>query len=217
LAQVRTATAVQPVEYIVAGATVTWAPQLRVADNIAPTNGTLVDWQTVTGPVAVSPGQSPVNAMGVAETLATAGPLAPGGRAVLSGCAWTTVCATFTTQGVDPADLRVIAVSGAGQIVSASSTFTPVVLRVTDGASNPVAGAAVEVYQTVDAWQPACPDRGRCPIPPILASSQYSVISDANGLVTIMPQQLPGLAETTNLAAATGSQGFVSLTLEKQP
>jgi hypothetical protein len=75
----------------------------------------------------------------------------------------------------------------------------------------------VEVYQTVDAWQPPCPDRGRCPIPPILASSQYSVVSDANGLVTITPQQLVGLPETTNLAAAAGLQGFVSLTLEKQP
>jgi hypothetical protein len=111
----------------------------------------------------------------------------------------------------------VVAVSGAGQIVSAGGTFAPVVLRVTDTDSNPVAGAVVEVYQTVDAWQLACPDRGRCPIPPILASSQYSVISDANGLLTITPEQLPGLAETTNLAAATGSHGFLSLTLEKQP
>jgi hypothetical protein len=120
-------------------------------------------------------------------------------------------------QGVDPADLRIVAVSGAGQIVGANGNFTPVVLRVTDTASNPVAGAAVEVYQTVDAWQPSCPDRGRCPIAPILASSQYSLIADANGLVTITPQQLPGVPETTNLAAAAGLQGFASLTLQKQP
>jgi hypothetical protein len=215
LTQVRTATAVQPVEYIAAGAIVAWTPQLHVADNIASTNGLLINWQTASGPVVVSPGQSQVNASGIAQTLATAGPLAPGAQALLSGCGWTNVCATFTVQGVDPADLRVVAVSGAGQIVSASGTFAPVVLRVTDTASNPVAGAVVEVHQTVDAWQPACPDRGRCPIPPIFASSQYSVISDANGLLTITPEQLPGLAETTNLAAASGSQGFLSLTLEK--
>lgn len=217
LTQVRTATAAQPVEYIAAGVTVAWTPQLIVADNVASTNGVIVNWQRVSGPVTALPSQSPVDATGVARTLATAGPLVPGGQALLSGCAWTTVCATFTMQGVDPADLRVVAVSGAGQIAGANGNFTPVVLRVTDTASNPVAGAAVEVYQTVDAWQPSCPDRGRCPIPPILASSQYSVISDANGLVTITPQQLPGVPETTNLAAAAGLQGFVSLTLEKQP
>jgi hypothetical protein len=217
LTQVRTATAVQPVEYIAAGGTVAWTPQLSVADNIASTNGVIVSWQTVSGPVTALPNQSQVDATGVARTLATAGPLAPGAQALLSGCAWTTVCATFTIQGVDLADLRVIAVSGGGQIVPANGNFTPVVLRVTDTASNPVAGATMEVYQTVDAWQAPCPDRGRCPIPPILASSQFSVVSDANGLVTITPQQLPGLPETTNLAAAAGLQGFVSLTLEKQP
>jgi hypothetical protein len=217
LIQVRTATAVQPVEYIAAGATVAWTPQLIVADNIASTNGVIVNWQTVSGSVTALLNQSQVDATGLARTLATAGPLAPGAQALLSGCAWTTVCATFTMQGVDPADLRVVAVSGGGQIVSANGNFTPVALRVTDVASNPVAGATVEIYQTVDAWQPPCPDRGRCPIPPILASSQFSVVSDVNGLVTITPQQLPGLPETTNLAAAAGSQGFVSLTLEKQP
>ena len=169
-------------------------------------------------PLSASPGQSQVNTPGRRIDSCDGGcRLAHGAQALLSGCAWTSVCATFTTQGVDPAELRLVAVSGAGQIVSASGALTPVVLLVTDAASHPVAGAAVQIYQTVDAWQPPCPDRGRCPIPPVLASSQYSLISDANGLLTITPQQLVGIAETTNLAAATGTQGFLSLTLEKQP
>jgi hypothetical protein len=217
IAQVRTAIAVQAVEYVAAGATVAWTPQLSVADNTASTTGVLVNWQTVSGPIAASAGQSQVNGGGVAQILAMAGPLAPGAQALLSGCAWTNVCATFTAQGVDPADLRVVAVSGAGQIVPANSTYTPVVLLVTDAFFHPVAGAAVQVYETVDAWQLPCPDRGRCPIPPVLASTQVSLVSDANGLLTVTPEQLPGLAETTNFAAATGTQGFLSLTFEKQP
>jgi hypothetical protein len=215
--QVRTATAMQPVEYVAAGAILAWTPQLSVADNTAPTAGVLVDWHAVSGPVVASPGESQANTQGVASTLATVGPLAPGVQALLSGCAWTSICASFTMQGVDPADLRLVAVSGANQTVPANGAFIPVVLLVTDTASNPIAGAVVEIYQTVDAWQLPCPDRGRCPIPPVLASSKYSVTSDANGLLSIVPQQLPGLAETTNLAAATGTQGFLSLTLQKQP
>jgi len=149
--------------------------------------------------------------------LTTVGPLAPGAQALLSACAWTSVCATFTAQGVDQADLRIVAVSGAGQTVAGGGDLTPVVLRITDMAADPVAGAVVEIYQTVVAWQPPCPDRGRCPIAPVLASSQSSVVSDENGLVTVMPQQLTGVAETTHLAAATGTEGFLSLALEKQP
>jgi hypothetical protein len=217
ITQVRTATAVQPVEYVAAGAIVAWTAQLNIADNTASPTGVLVDWRRISGTIAASPGQSQVNTQGVASTLATAGPLASGAQAVLSGCAWTSVCATFTTQGVDPAELRLVAVSGGGQIVPASGALNAVVLLVTDAASHPVAGAVVQVYQTVDEWQLSCPDRGRCPIPPVLASTQYSLISDANGLLTITPQQLVGVAETTNLAAATGTQGFLSLTLEKQP
>jgi hypothetical protein len=217
ITQVRTATAVQAVEYVAAGATVAWTAQLNVADNTASTTGVLVDWRTISGTVAALPHQSQVDSQGVASTLATAGPLASGAQALLSACAWIDVCATFTTQGVDPADLSLVAVSGAGQVVSASGALTPVVLLVTDASSHPVAGATVQVYQTVDSWQLPCPDRGRCPIPPVLASTQYSLISDANGLLTITPQQLVGVPETTNLAAATGTQGFLSLTFEKQP
>ena len=153
----------------------------------------------------------------LASTLATVGPLAASVQALLSGCAWTIVCATFTTQGVDAAEFQLVAISGAGQIVSASGTLGQVVVQVLDQAFHPVAGAVVQIYQTVNAWQLPCPDRGRCPIPPVLASSQSTATSDAYGIVTITPQQLPGSAETTNLAAATGTQGFLSLTLEKQP
>ena len=217
IVQMRSATPVQAVEYVAAGASVAWTPQVDVADNTASTAGVVVNWQTVSGTAVASPSQSQVNAEGVAQTLVTAGPLGAGAQAVVSGCAWASICATFTTQGVDPANLRVAVVSGADQIISANGSFTPVVLEVTDTFSHPVAGATVQIYQTVDAWQPACPDRGRCPIPPVLASSQISTVSDASGLVTLQPQQLPGVPETTNLAVAAGTQGFLSLTFSTQP
>jgi hypothetical protein len=208
---------VQPVEYIAAGATVTWAPQVSVLDNFASTIGALIDWKAVSGPVAVSPGQSQVNSQGIASTVAMVGPLVSGAQAALTGCAWATTCATFTTQGVDPAEFQLVVVSGAGQNVSAGSNLVPVVVQVVDSAFHPVAGAAVQIYQTVDAWQPPCPDRGRCPIAPIIASSQSTLTSDAYGILTVSPEQLSGVAGTTNLAAAAGTQGFLSLTLEKQP
>jgi hypothetical protein len=215
--RLQTVSAVQAMEYLASGATFAWTPQLNLADNFAPTAGVLVGWQILSGPIAVSPAQSQANSQGVAQTLALVGPLVGGGQALLSACAWTTSCATFTTQGVSLSDLRLVVISGANQTVPANTTWNPVTLQVTDTASHPVAGAVVQIYQTVDAWQPACPDRGRCPIAPILASSQSSFTTDANGLVTIVPQQIPGTAETTNLAAATGTQGFISLTLQKQP
>jgi hypothetical protein len=217
LAEVKTTTAVQSVEYIAAGSVVQWSPQVTVADNIFSTAGTPVNWQVISGRAVVSPAQSLVSISGTAQSLATVGPLAPGGQASLSACAWTTVCANFTIQGVDPAELRPAIVGGAGQILTASGTLTPVVLRVTDTAGDPVAGATVEAYQTVDAWQLPCPDRGRCPNPPVLATSSSSMTSDASGLVTIMPQQLAETAAITNLSVATGTQGFMSMTLEKQP
>ena len=217
VAQVRTATAMQAMEYVASGASVAWTAQLSLADNTGSTSGVVANWQTISGPVTASPNQSQADTQGVTSTLATVGPLAGGAQALFSGCAWTSVCATFTTQGVDLADLRVITVSGANQSVAANGTFSPVILLVTDTDSHPVAGAKVEIYQTVDAWQSPCSDRGRCPIAPVLASSQSSAVSDANGFVTIMPEQIQGAAETTNLAAATGTQGFVSLSLQKYP
>jgi hypothetical protein len=217
IVQVRTATATQPVEYVVAGTNFQWEPQISILDNTASTAGVLVTWRTILGPVVESPTQSAADAAGSAETQVSVGPLSAGSQAVFSGCAWSSVCADFSVVGVDPSQLRLGVVSGAGQTILSSGSFGPVVLMVTDTASHPVAGAIVTIYQTVDAWQPACPDRGRCPIAPVLASSQHSVTTDANGLVTAMPEQVAGVGGTTNLAAAVGTQGFVSLSLQALP
>ena len=141
--RIQTATAVQAAEYVAAGATITWTPQLSVSDNFASTAGVLINWQVNSGPVVVSPAQTQVNAVGIAQTTATVGPLATGAEATLSACAWTTICSTFTANGVDPADLRLVVVSGANQAIAVGGTFAPVVLRVTDTASNSVAGAVV--------------------------------------------------------------------------
>jgi hypothetical protein len=149
---VRMATPLQAAQYVAEGATVVWTPQLAVTDNSASTAAVLVNWAATSGPIALTPSQTQVSSQGMAETVATIGPLAAGAQAAASGCAWTTICASFTAYGVAVGDLRLVVVSGAGQIVGSGSTLVPVVLQVTDTASRPVAGAAVQIYQTVNAW-----------------------------------------------------------------
>lgn len=217
LTRVRTITPALAVQYVAAAATIVWEPQVTLSDNSAATAGVLVDWQSTLGPMFFSPTQSQADAGGMAETQATVGPLTAGVQATATACAWTTICTTFAAQGVVDADWRIEIVSGAGQSVGAGGVLALVVLRVTDTASHPVAGAVVDIHQTVDAWQEACPDRGRCPVPPDEEAQASSATSDSNGLVTIVPMQIADAAEVTNIVAATGTQGFVSLSLQKQP
>jgi hypothetical protein len=217
LTRVQTVTPILAVQYIAADATVVWTPQVNVNDNSAPTAGVLVNWQATAPGILFSPAQSLVNASGVAETQATVGPLAAGDQATATACAWSTICATFAAQAVDPADWRIEIVSGAGQSVGAGDVLTSVVLRVTDTAGHPVEGALVGIHQTVDAWQGPCPPRGRCSVPPGEYAQTSSATSDAEGLITVLPVQVAETAEITNIVAATGTMGFVSLSLEKQP
>jgi hypothetical protein len=212
----RSVTMMQTDEYIAAGATVAWTPQASVAQNGAPAAGTTVAW-TALGGMTVSPASSLANSQGVAQIGAVAGPLAAGAQAAGQACAWTTLCANFAALAVAPSAWRLAVISGAGQSVAVSGTFAPMVLIVTDGSGDPVAGAPVAVYQTVNPAAMPCPARGRCPVAPLLASSVVPAVSDANGLVSVVPMQLAGRAEATNIAVATGTQGFASLSLQQGP
>lgn len=212
----RTLSMLRNVEYVAAGVIVNWTPQVTAVQDGAAVDGLAVDW-TGSPAISVSPGSSLTDANGTSQTSASAGLLAAGTRATGQACAWTTVCAGFAAVGVDASAWRVAVVSGAGQTVALAGTFKPVVLIVTDGNGNPVAGAAVSVYQTVSAWETPCPDRGRCPLAPILSSSDSLATSDSDGVVSVNPMQVEKVAEVTNIAVAAGTQGFASLSLVQGP
>jgi hypothetical protein len=172
---------------------------------------TVESW-TASAIVAVAPAESAFAVKPTGPVDVAVVDLTSGGSTVMTGAL------TYSAGVVvDPSAWRLVVVSGAGQAVTAGGTFAPVVVRVTDSGGDPVAGAAVSIYQTVDAEEMACPTRGRCPIAPVLAASTASAISDANGLVSVAPMQVAGVGEVTNLAMAAGTQGFVSLALIQGP
>jgi hypothetical protein len=213
----RSVTALRPTEYLAAGATVVWMPQVNLAQNGQPAAGAVVSWIGSAG-MTVSPTMSSSDATGLAQTTATSGPLAAGVQATGQACGWAgAVCAEVAAIGVDPAAWRVTVMSGAGQAIGVAGTFAPVVAMVTDGAGHPVAGAPVAVHQTVDAAEMACPSLGRCPAVPVLASGVTAGVSDADGLVSVTPRQVAGVGEVTNVAVAAGTQGFVALSLTQGP
>ena len=153
---------------------------------------------------------------GLASIATTVGPLQPGAQASGSACAWTTVCGSFAVTAVGSSLWTPVALEGASQSIAASSVLQPVIFQINDGAGHPIAGAPVAVYQTVTGFQ-SCPAQGRCPAAPLYSSAQTAAVSDANGLVTVTPQQLTGSPEATEIAVTAGTQGFVAVTLQKHP
>jgi len=216
----RSVTMTQTDEFIAAGATVTWTQQAIVAQNSAPAAGVPVTW-TATSGMTLSSATSVTNTQGMAQVLATAGPLAAGAQATGQACMWTNVCADFAAVAVDRSSWQLAVISGANQAVSLSGllpgTFAPLVLIVTDQSGDPVAGAPVVIYQMANAASMPCPARGRCPVTPRLASSVTTAVSDTNGMVSVVPMQLAGVADVTNIAVATGTQGFTALPLMQGP
>jgi hypothetical protein len=220
LAVARSVTILQSEEYIAAGATAVWTPQVSVIQNGAAAVGTTVSW-IGSGAMTVSPGTSLVGATGVAQTAAVAGPLAAGVQATGQACAWTipaAVCAIFAAVGVDPSAWRLELTSGTNQSIALAGTFAAVGAMVTDTSSDPVASSAVFIYQTASAVAMPCPTRGRCPVAPLLADAPpTSAVSNAGGLISVVPMQIAGVAEVTKIAMATGTQGFATLSIQQGP
>jgi hypothetical protein len=215
-APVRTVTSSTPSRYLAAGAAASWTVAVAATQNGSPASAQSVAWTTGTG-LTLGTTSSTTDATGTAtDTVSTTG-LGGGTQAAIQGCAWTTVCASTTVFGVDPSQWLVSVTSGAGQSVNASATLTAVVFRVTDLAGHPLQGATVSVYQTVDGWEGVCAPTGRCAAAPVLTSSKQTFTSDATGLVTVTPLQIAGLASVVNIAVATGTQGFISLSLTRTP
>jgi hypothetical protein len=111
---------------------------------------------------------------------------------------------------------QLMVVSGGAQSVLPGADFAPVMLEVTDGAGNGVANALVQIYQTVTGWQAACLPSGQCPQPPVYATANIALVSDASGQVSFQPAEVAG-AELTQIVATALTNGLVQMTLQKQP
>ena len=210
------AVVVGPVSYVAAGAAVGWSVSLTATQDGVAVAGAAVMWTGGTG-LGVGASQGVTDGSGDASIAVQTTGLPGGTSGMVMGCVWSTVCASVAAYGVDASLWRVGVQSGLGQSVLYTAELAPVVLVVTDVAGHPLLGAAVTVYQTVDAWEGVCAGQGRCAAAPVIASSQSAGVSDASGLVVVTPLQVAGVAEVVNVAAVTGTQGFVGVVLEKVP
>ena len=216
VAPVRSVTSLTVPRYLAAGAAATWSVSVLATQDGSPAGGQPVAWTAGAG-LNLSAASSATDSTGTASVAVSTPGLGPGTQAAIQGCAWTTVCASTSVFGVAPSLWTVTVQSGAGQSAEASATLAPVVLLVTDGSGHAVQSATVTVYQTVDAWEGVCPATGPCPAAPVLASSQKTFTTDAAGLASVTPLEVPGIASVVHIAASTGTQGFTSLSLTKTP
>lgn len=212
---VRTLTMANASSYVAAGATVTWTLNVSATQDGAAAASVPVVWTAGAG-VSLSSGSTTTDATGAAAVSVSATKMSAGTTTV-TGCAWGVVCSSWTVTAVGASQWQVVVTSGAAQSVSAGTTLAPVVLGVTDTAGHALQGATVVVYQTVDAWEGVCAMAGACAAAPELTSSQSTATSDADGAVTVTPLQVPGLPQVVNIAAVTGTQGFVTLSLPVTP
>jgi hypothetical protein len=208
--------ALQPQTYVSAGAEAALGLQAAATQAGGPAAGITVAWTGTTG-FSVAGNSSTTNALGDAAAQAIVGPLAARTQASLKACAWTTVCVSFNATGVAASALQIVIVGGGQQAATGGAALSPVAAQVTDGLGHPVLGATVTLGQTARALDAACPSTGRCPASPVLASSESTLVSDANGMVQATPLGVTGSATTTSLAFATGTQGFATAVVSSTP
>ena len=204
--------------YLAIGAQVSWTPVAVVLSNGSAVQGANVVWTS--GPGAqIGTVSTSSNAAGNASTGVTAGPLTAGETANVYACgAGSGTCATFAIHAAHAEMASLVPVSGVGQSLAASGTAMPVTLEVVDGVGHPLAGAAVNFYQQMVAWQPPCPAQGRCPAPRQLdAPVASSATSDANGLVTLTPMSNNGEPAVLHIEATTGQQGLLQFAITEHP
>ena len=213
---VRSVTMLPSTLYVAAGVPVTLTLVTSASQQGAAAALTSVTWASSGTGVMLLSASGMTDSHGYAVAGVTAGPLAGGAQASSVACAWTSVCASFLAQGVDPAQFVVASLSGTGQAIAATASLPPMTFQVTDGAGNPVAGAAVQIHQTVSQWTAPCAVQGRCPVAPVYGKSDVAMTSDLNGIVVVTPLQIAG-PEITGLVVTSGTQGFISLTLQKYP
>ena len=215
-ARLRSVVAARPVQYVAEGADISFAPQVTLSDNSMSPANIQVSWTGAPG-ISFPEGVSRSDGNGVASSSAVVAPLSAGVRVQGQACAWGNICSALVVQAVAASDWRVRVLTGAAQSVQEGNALATVAVQIVNATGDPVAGAAVQIAQTITSWEAACPVDGRCPPASVLSSSRAPAVSDLNGMVYVTPAQIIGSTGLTQIAIIAGSQGFATLSLETHP
>jgi hypothetical protein len=164
----------------------------RVVSLGGPQPGDTVNFRVAQGAGSLSSGTATTNSAGYASVTLTLTNFTS--NVLITACVApnNSPCQTISGNAYAPALWNLQAVSGAGQVIT-GTTFQPLTVRVTNSSSppNPILGASVLFQSTVlrPAGQgiltpdPTAPPTGT---PILLSASQSSVLTNANGLASIV-------------------------------
>lgn len=211
--------ALTPNLYIAMGAMAQWPVQALVLNPAGtPVTGQNVTWSSSSAGLTPAMSQNASSATGTAANQISAGPFSASVAASFNACiAGSGNCATFTVIPVHSSFAVLAAWSGTAQYIPAGQTFAPVVLRVTDQFSHPLAGAIVGFAETFVGWTEPCPAQGRCPTAPVLAQQMVQGTSGVDGTVVLTPLVPGGQAGRLLVTAMTGGTTTLNFELDAHP
>jgi hypothetical protein len=210
--------ALTPNLYLAAGATAQWTPQGLVLKNGTPAANAAVTWTPVRSGVSAPTTASLSASNGIVTQQLAAGPLKTGYIVPVNACLVSNGgCAQFNVVSVSPATAQLEAISGVAQNIPSNQAFTPITLEVTDPAGDPMAGAVVTFYETLDAWTPPCSPQATCPPAPLIEQQTVQLISASDGTVVLNPIVSSGPAVRLYVTALTGTSALLNFELEQYP
>lgn len=203
--------------WIAQGATLNVPITVRVLTNGTPQNNATVNFALMNGSGTLSAASAPTNANGYASISLSVTQFSAAAQVNACVAPSNAPCQQIYFNIVTPSQLNLLPISGGGQI-SAGQPFQAIVVRAVDSATppDPVLGAAVIFQNTV--MRPESSDSGEPVTPVILNVSQSSVVSDANGLVSIVPSSagFSGPVQV-NVMATSGTNAMLEYPLQLLP
>lgn len=210
--------ALTPTLYLAAGSTAQWTPQGLVLKNGAPSANAAVTWTPVTAGVSAPTTASLSGANGIVTQQLAAGPVSAGVTVPVNACLYSTgTCAQFNVISIPPASAQLSPIAGVSQLLPYTQSFTPVTLEVTDPAGDPLAGATVTFYETLDSWTPPCPPGSMCPPAPLLDQQTVQATSASDGTVILNPIAGSGQPVRLYVTAVAGASALLNFELERHP
>lgn len=210
--------ALTPDLYLAAGATAQWTPQGLVLKNGTPAANAAVTWTPANSSVTAPTTASLSASNGIVTQQLAVGPITVGTLVPVKAClASNGGCAQFNVVSVSPATAQLTPIAGVAQNVVAGQSLAPVMLEVTDPLGDPMAGAVVTFYETLDAWTPACSAQAACPPAPLIAQQTTQLVSGTDGTVVLNPISGSGQAARLYVTAVTGASAMLNFELQEYP